>query len=83
MRRLNDKVFCQCEIGQCFLDDDAAWCRQNIVKSENGFCRDEGLFNSLEAERLRQKGEWMDRLDVAGTRQICCRRKIDRLLSNA
>jgi hypothetical protein len=25
----------------------------------------------------------MDRLDVAGTRQICCHRKIDRLLSNA
>lgn len=83
MRGVNERVFCQCEVGHCFLDDDAIWCRQNIAKSENGFYRDMGLFNNLEAERLRQKGEWMDRLGVAGTRQVCCRRKVDRLLSNA
>ncbi|MDP2903360.1 MAG: hypothetical protein Q8N96_09680 [Methylovulum sp.] len=74
MRQLNDKVFCQCEASHCFLEKDTAWSRQNFAKSENGFWRDIVLLNKLEAERIRQKDEWMDSLDVIGIHQVCCRR---------
>lgn len=78
MTRLKDKVFCRCEVGHCFLEEDAVWCRQNFAKSENGFRLDVALLNNLDTERLRQKDKWMDSLGVIGTLQVCCRRQIDR-----
>ncbi len=77
MSRFKDKVSCRCEVGHCFLEKDAAWCRQNFAKFENGFWLNVDLLNKLDVERLRQKGEWMDSLGVIGTRQVCCRRQID------
>lgn len=75
MKQLNDKVFCRCEVGHCFLEEDAAWCNQNFAKSENGFRRDVALLNKLDTERLRQKDQWLDSLGVIGTLQVHCRHK--------
>lgn len=77
MRQLENKISCRCEVGYCFLEADAAWSRQNIAKSENGFWRDIALLHNLEAERLQKKDAWMDRLGVIGTFQVCCLRRLD------
>ncbi|MGZ4977244.1 MAG: hypothetical protein ACXV8O_08840 [Methylobacter sp.] len=76
MKELKNKIFCGCEAGHCFLDKDADWCRQNFAKSENGLWLDIVLLNNLDAERLRQKDEWLNSLGVIGTLQVCCRAKL-------
>lgn len=55
MMQFKNKISCQCEIGHCFLAKDAAWSKQNVAKSENGFCPDVALLNNLEIERLKKK----------------------------
>ncbi|TAN68545.1 MAG: hypothetical protein EPN17_08815 [Methylobacter sp.] len=75
MKQLNDKVFCRCEVGHCFLEKDAAWCSQNFAESENGFRRDVAWLNHLDTERLQQTDQWMDSLGVIGTLQVYCLHK--------
>lgn len=74
------KIPCQCPEDCCFLEEDAAWADRNYAESagENAFRRDVALLGNLEAERLRQKSEWMERLRVQGTCQVCCRRQAEK-----
>lgn len=69
------KVLCRCVEGRCFLEKDTEWARQNHARAShpNGICLDYALLSVLDAERLHEKGRWMDSLGVNGTGQICCR----------
>ncbi len=76
-----EKVFCRCIEGHCFLEKDAEWAKQNYAQAlhPNGIFPDRMLLDTLDAERLREKIEWMDSLGVKGTYQICCRHKAEKL----
>ena len=69
-----EKIFCRCIEGHCFLERDAQWVKQNHAQAlnSNGIS-DHELFDTLDNERLNKKSEWMDSLGVKGTHQICCR----------
>lgn len=74
------KVFCRCVEGHCFLEKDAEWANQNYAQAlhPNGIVLDRTLLDTLDAERLREKSEWMDSLGVNGICQVCCRLKTEK-----
>ncbi len=76
-----EKVFCRCIEGHCFLEKDAEWTQQNYAQAlhPSGIFLDHTLFDTLDDERLHEKSEWMDSLGVNGTFQICCRHKTEKL----
>lgn len=75
------KVLCRCVEGRCFLEKDAEWVKQNYAQAlhPNGIFLDRKLLDTLDAERLHEKSEWMHSLGVKGTYQICCRHKTEKL----
>ena len=76
------KVFCGCLNGQCFLEKDAKWAKQNYAQAlhPNGLFLDRVLLDTLDTERLEEKSKWMHFLMVKGTYQICCTHSDRKLL---
>jgi len=76
-----EKVFCLCVEGRCFLEKDAEWAKKNHAQAlhPNKIFLDRALLGTLDAERLHEKSEWMDSQGVNGTYQICCRHKTEKL----
>lgn len=72
------QIFCQCEEGRCFLEEDAAWMARNgaLASDQNDPFKERELFLQLDVERLRNKEAWMERLQVQGTFQVRCRRRL-------
>jgi len=59
------------------LEKDAEWAKQNYDQAlhPNEIFLSRTLLDTLEAERLHEKSEWMGSLGVNGTGQVCCRHK--------
>ncbi|MFZ5522866.1 MAG: hypothetical protein ACOY9D_02115 [Pseudomonadota bacterium] len=76
-----EKVFCRCVEGHCYLEKDAEWAKQNYAQAlhPNGVFLDRTLLGTLDALRLHEKDEWMGVLGVKGTGQICCRHQTEKL----
>ena len=76
-----EKVFCRCTEGHCFLEKDAEWAKQNYAQAlhPNKIFLNRTLLGTLDAERLHEKSEWMDSLGVVVTCQVCCRHKTEKL----
>lgn len=75
-----EKVFCRCVEGSCFLERDAEWAKQNRAQAlhPNGIFLDRTLLGTLDDERLHEKNEWMDSLGVNGICHICCKHKAEK-----
>jgi hypothetical protein len=48
----------------------------NSATSENGLWLDIVRLNNPDAERLRQKDEWLNSLGMIDILQVCCRAKL-------
>lgn len=70
-----NQVDCQCDENRCFLEENLAWIDRNneLVSFEIGLFKREELARRLEADRLRDKEEWMNYLQIQGTCQVSCR----------
>lgn len=71
----NDRQQCGCAPGSCFLQSDAAWAKRNysMANEKDVPGGNRAMWQTLEAERLGKKSEWLEELGVMGVCQVQCR----------
>jgi len=72
------QVYCQCEEGRCFLEEDAEWIARNgqLASGVNNHFNRNELLQQLDIDRMQAKEIWMNSLQIQGTCQVCCRRQL-------